>query len=125
MSTALVMHTAISIQCCIKHECLSWQLGDADRAGTELLALAAHPDASLGACTEGFAALLGGRGERAEVLKSATDLLLERFSGDAAVPVQLAALIFGQDQVALRPGLPADAALCQCCWPCDNAPHPC
>ncbi len=79
--------------------CLSWQLGEADRAGTELLALAAHADASLGACTEGFASLLGGRGGRAEVLKSAADLLLERFAGDAAVPVQLAALIFGQDQV--------------------------
>lgn len=44
--------------------------------------------------------LLGGRGARAEVLKSAADLLLERFAGDPSLPVQLTALIFGRDQVA-------------------------
>ena len=77
------------------------QLGQTEEAETELLALTAHGEASLGMCMEAFAALLG-KG-RAEALKSAADLIIERFKSSAYVPVKLAELILGQKEEVCDP----------------------
>ena len=75
---------------------LAVQLGQADSAGTQLLELAAHADASLGCCIEGLAALLGSHSAHRETLKSAVGLMLERFPGDTRLPIWLAELVFGE-----------------------------
>ena len=75
------------------------QLGEADRAEAELLGLAAHDEASVAACMDGFRQLLGSQTARLEALQSTADLLLERFPGDASVPLLLVQLVYGQEQV--------------------------
>ena len=80
------------------------QLGQFDNAGSELLQLTAHADASLGCCIEGLAALLGSQSAPMETLKTAVGLMLERFPEDTELPIRLVELIFGQkDEVRLRP----------------------
>ena len=80
------------------------QLGQSDSAGTDLLALAVHPDTKIGACTDGLAAMLGSQEPQMETLKSAMELMLERFPGDTHLPVRLAELIYKQEeQVCHRP----------------------
>ena len=63
------------------------QLEGTDQADAELLELVLHKDASAELCLAALSAAL--KAPRCSALKSAADIVLERFAGDATVPLRL------------------------------------
>ena len=63
------------------------QLEGTDQADAELLALVLHKDASAERCLAALSAAL--KAPRCSALKSAADIVLERFAEDATVPLRL------------------------------------
>ena len=63
------------------------QLEGTDQADAELLELVLHKDASAELCLAALSAAL--KAPRCIALKSAADIVLERFAGDATVPLRL------------------------------------
>lgn len=66
-----------------------------DDAELELLALAAHRCAPISLCLEALSAMIHANGSN-ENLKTAADLIIERFPGEPSVPVKIVELILGQ-----------------------------
>ena len=79
---------------------MALQLGEAEQADAELLALVAHKDACASLCLAGFSAAI--REPRCNAMKPAADILLERFAEDATVPLRMVQTLLGaiqEDQV--------------------------
>lgn len=86
------------------------QLDEPEQADAELLALAAHTDASLALCLEGLSAVIAL--PCCGALKPAADLILERFGQDATVPLRIGELILCADaQVCDLPSSPSPPCL--------------
>lgn len=71
------------------------QLGQREEAEAELLALAAHKDASVQFCMEAFSAMIEAN-SGTESLKAAAELILDRSQRETYVPVKIVEAILGQ-----------------------------
>ncbi len=69
-------------------------MGQTDKAEQELLALAAHSDASSQLCLEAISALIYAN-SGAESLRTAASLIIDRFPGETFVPVKVVEYIMG------------------------------
>lgn len=76
------------------------QLGQREEAEAELLALAAHKDASIQFCMEAFSGMIEAN-SGTESLKAAADLVLDRLQKETIVPVKIIEAILGQTKEVL------------------------
>ena len=75
-------------------------MGQKEEAEAELLALAAHADASLQFCMEAFSAMIEAN-SGTESLKAAADLIFDRLQRETHAPVKIIEAILGQTKEVL------------------------
>ncbi|CAL5220262.1 g2243 [Coccomyxa viridis] len=79
------------------------QLEGTDQADAELLELVLHKDASAELCLAALSAAL--KAPRCIALKSAADIVLERFAGDATVPLRLVQALLSASEEKADPSI--------------------